>query len=143
MSDIKMKRILGISILFLVLVAFSGFASAATTGTGNHTKIIDKNTKIYDYWYITSTNKTQATIVFNSQVKIYSTSAHIWTISQTFRALLSIKTVSSTKFYGKTSVYINGKLVSSHGAYQYSQHSAIYNANIIEKPFINSFLNNE
>jgi hypothetical protein len=141
-DDIKMKRILSISILFMVLVAFSGFASAATTGTGHHTKTVDKNTKVYDYWYITSTTKNQATIVFNSQIQLYSPSAHIWTTSQTFRALLSFKTINNTKLYSKTSIYLNGKLVTSRGGYQYSKHSALYNANLMEKPFIDAFLNN-
>ncbi len=77
-----MKNYIGIGILVVTLMAFSGFASAASvTNQGSYINHHNSTSQALDYWYISS-NGPVSTIVFvgNIQKKNNGTWKHVDTL---------------------------------------------------------------
>lgn len=98
-------------ILLVTLVAFSGFASAATiSNTGSNIHYLSNSDRYVNNWYITTTNSSSSTFIFRGiNQKHTSTGWH--TIANT------LITVTFSKVNSKTTrmtsrIYVNGKVAS-------------------------------
>jgi hypothetical protein len=128
-----MKNYIGIGILVITLMAFSGFASA-TSVTNQGSTICHHNatSQALDHWYISS-NGPVSTIVFVADIqhKNNGTWKHLYTEQMN----LKFKSLPHNLMQLSVIVYINGKQVSSNSNVEPDKHTALYDARLFLKEF--------
>ncbi len=107
---------MGIALLLVTLIAFSGFASAATiSNTGSNVHYVTSSQKWVNNWYITtSTDKKSSTFVFQGKYQKHTSKG--WSTSLTVLMTFNLLKVSNTATKMTEKTYINGKLVSSESS---------------------------
>ncbi len=121
-----MKNYMGIGILVITLMAFSGFVSGASvTNVGNSISYHNATSQTLEYWYI-STNGPVSTIVFvaNMQTKSNGTWKHFCTVQFNNQ----YKPLPHNMMELITKCYVNGKLSSSDSEVVSQKHTSLFDA---------------
>jgi hypothetical protein len=134
---IKYENYIGIGILVVTLMAFSGFASAASvTNQGSAISHHNSTSQTLEHWYISS-NGPVSTIVFvaNMQTKSNGTWKHFLTVQYNEE----FKPLPHNMMQINSKGYINGKQISSDSNVFPHKHTALYDARISLSGIINSY----
>ena len=133
-----MKNYIGIGILVVTLMAFSGFASAASvTNQGSYINHHNSTSQALDYWYISS-NGPVSTIVFvgNIQKKNNGTWKHV----DTLQINLEFKPLPHNMMQLSAKDYVNGKQIPlSDSSVFPHKHSALYDARNYIVPIVSFY----
>jgi hypothetical protein len=103
---------MSMGLLLVALIAFSGFASAATiSNTGSNVHYITSTDKWINHWYITTANTSSSTFVFKGKNQKHTSGG--WNTIGTFSLTFNFLKVSKTSIKMTEKAYSSGKLIFS------------------------------
>lgn len=126
-------------VLLVTLVAFSGFASAATvSNTGSNVHYLSSYEKSINNWYITtSTDKKSSTFVFKAKYQIHTSKG--WNTIVTALITFNFSKINNTTTKMTEKTYTNGKLVSNKSSTSKTKLTPFNYAKAFESHEINYF----
>ena len=111
---LKMKKLFNILVLILVVISFSGIASASIVTDKGHTTTYHQNYYDYYNWYLVYYNNNHCTLVINDYYKYTNHNTIKYTYTVDYRTYNSHYNLRTYKYYK------NGHYVKSSSKYIYT-----------------------